>query len=1114
MTRVIISEDRVRVVSVGTQGPTGATGATGATGPAGAAGAPGQGVPTGGTPGQVLTKSSLTDYATNWTTLGSLATLSTVTLTSNVTGILPIANGGTNAASFTSSRVNYFNGTSIVSAAALTYATSGSHLTVTAQATTDVPLVAKGMASQSGNLFEAQDSSSNALAKVNASGYLGIGAGSNALRASLDIYNGIYLSSSTAGILLGADLSSTSTRTNATQKIGIFAAPHYNNANSPFSVLIPTSTSTDNLLYIGGGNAQFNAATQVLIHAAANSTTATGTQIIRADINGVYVGTGGPAAQKLDVDGNLRLRGNGTTVRFQIKSDTGAGIFPDVFSVGQGASPILSFGDSSIFSGIKFYPGSGTTLTLSNTGKVGIGLGTNYSTAMLEVQNNQSTTTVNQIIRAIASQSVHLLQLQDSSNAQLSAFDASGHLIVGSTITSTAMAADLAATAGNNGALRFMLRVKDDTTGFAAGIGSGISFGYKHDGTNYVDCGGICISKDNSTSGDSDTSLLLCTRRLGSIISGVRVSSGGSLLINTTTTNNKLFRIVGTSEFAGSSGTPGSQSTADPVLSVTAHSHTLTSLTASIEYSQIKLDLSPTTTFATGGITLQRAFQVLAPTYAFAGASTITNAITTEISGAPNAGTNATFTRAITLRLLAGQLNGIPLSILGASSQAGNYIEVRNSSDVLLTVINSSGYHGIGSGANALQGSIDIYNGNYLTGTAPALLLGADVGSTTTRTNSTRKIGSVTGKHYTNSQDPVSLFTLDNALTYNKVLIGGGSAGYTGSTQIEFYTAANTTTFTGTLRGSIDTNGQWLINGFGAGIVGQIVRGAASQTANLTEYQNSSGTAFVTVGPPTLTGASTTSNFLNVTGTLPSSQSAETRGVYFNITSAGSSGQVQGGILVDFNAGYSGTIATASGSFNNKITANVTGLFASGSANFGCTGGSQGSSTSGENCGAYGWAQGGILNVGIFGRSVSNKNSGTNIGAVGIALNGGSSPIQIGGFFGLTGSAPTLTSAALICDNGGTTSDIFVARDNGTAMVTITDGGHFAFDVTTGSKLGTATSQKLGFWNATPVIQQTTAVAPATITNGVGAAGKQDDTYDGYTVAQVVKALRTTGLLA
>ena len=50
----------------GDPGPAGATGATGATGAAGATGPAGPGVPVGGSTGQVLAKTSNTDYATGW----------------------------------------------------------------------------------------------------------------------------------------------------------------------------------------------------------------------------------------------------------------------------------------------------------------------------------------------------------------------------------------------------------------------------------------------------------------------------------------------------------------------------------------------------------------------------------------------------------------------------------------------------------------------------------------------------------------------------------------------------------------------------------------------------------------------------------------------------------------------------------------------------------------------------------------------------------------------------------------------------------------------------------------------------------------------------------------
>jgi hypothetical protein len=54
--------------ATGSAGATGATGATGSQGVAGATGAAGQGVPTGGTTGQVLTKVNATNYNTQWTT--------------------------------------------------------------------------------------------------------------------------------------------------------------------------------------------------------------------------------------------------------------------------------------------------------------------------------------------------------------------------------------------------------------------------------------------------------------------------------------------------------------------------------------------------------------------------------------------------------------------------------------------------------------------------------------------------------------------------------------------------------------------------------------------------------------------------------------------------------------------------------------------------------------------------------------------------------------------------------------------------------------------------------------------------------------------------------------
>ena len=78
----------------------------------------------------------------------------------------------------------------------------------------------------------------------------------------------------------------------------------------------------------------------------------------------------------------------------------------------------------------------------------------------------------------------------------------------------------------------------------------------------------------------------------------------------------------------------------------------------------------------------------------------------------------------------------------------------------------------------------------------------------------------------------------------------------------------------------------------------------------------------------------------------------------------------------------------------------------------------------------------------------------------------------------------------------------------------INDTFNIVFDTTNGSKIATSPTQKLSFWNATPIVQPTTAVASATVVSGAGGTVKHDDTFDGYTVEKVVRALRNIGLLA
>jgi hypothetical protein len=61
----------------------------------------------------------------------------------------------------------------------------------------------------------------------------------------------------------------------------------------------------------------------------------------------------------------------------------------------------------------------------------------------------------------------------------------------------------------------------------------------------------------------------------------------------------------------------------------------------------------------------------------------------------------------------------------------------------------------------------------------------------------------------------------------------------------------------------------------------------------------------------------------------------------------------------------------------------------------------------------------------------------------------------------------------------GAASPTEALRISNDRSITVSDGGNVVLGTTTGTKIGTATTQKIGFYNATPVVQPT-AVANAT----------------------------------
>lgn len=187
---------------------------------------------------------------------------------------------------------------------------------------------------------------------------------------------------------------------------------------------------------------------------------------------------------------------------------------------------------------------------------------------------------------------------------------------------------------------------------------------------------------------------------------------------------------------------------------------------------------------------------------------------------------------------------------------------------------------------------------------------------------------------------------------------------------------------------------------------------------------------------------------MRIDATMPASPGANVSAVTFSMTSAGSQGYIQRGVVITLAAGYTGASATEAAVASNSAAGTSGDLVKSGNpdGNVGMRGDSL-ATTIGYNIGVAGFARYGDVSIGGLFRAgyttSSNEKSGAAyVGCVGIARNvteGGS--VNIGGYFGLNDDDPTFESAALICDNDDMTVPIFLARDDGSAVVEIADGG-------------------------------------------------------------------------
>lgn len=120
-----------------------------------------------------------------------------------------------------------------------------------------------------------------------------------------------------------------------------------------------------------------------------------------------------------------------------------------------------------------------------------------------------------------------------------------------------------------------------------------------------------------------------------------------------------------------------------------------------------------------------------------------------------------------------------------------------------------------------------------------------------------------------------------------------------------------------------------------------------------------------------------------------------------------------------------------------------------------------------------------------------------------------------------TGAA---ASTALVLRAAGSPSvDIFQVQTSANALLlSVASSGNLVFadavniaaGTTTGTIIGTATSQKLSLWNATPNVQPTTGIVAAAFVANTSGIANDTATFGGYTIGQVVAALKRLGALA